>query len=166
MLQSQKNRERRRTSTAPRTSTTRRRPGLSKVDAAFRQKSQSGGGYLNYILFGGFAMILITFIIFVMSLNSNANTEPPFDPEHIKQLVDDAKMIPKQPKQPKQPNQAQITYTVQNPNAVKVTFRIYRNPTCDESDPSQYLTITKESSVKYNYNHDILALVICVCIEI
>ena len=56
----------------------------------------------------------------------------------IKKLVDEAKRGEITDDNPNiiqtQPKQAQKSYTVPNPNSIKVTFRIYLNPTCDESD--------------------------------
>ena len=144
----------------------KKRPIRGKGGGFQKKYNQSQGGsyWTNFIIFGGLAICLITIIIMFLSARSRATTQPPFDINEINEKVNEAKKtIIVQPKQATPPA---------NTNAVKITFRLYATPTCDESDPSKFLTITKESSVKHKQNITIpyislhsLSVYISLCID-
>lgn len=61
------------------------------------------------------------------------------------------------------------SYTVSDPNKVKVTFNIYHNTNCDDSDPGQIVSVSMESAVNFvsnistQYIHGIHPCTLCLC---
>ena len=97
------------------------------------------------------ALIITVFFILSAVRGPNQTSPPSFDPKEIENLVDGIKSgssaILDHVGAAEEEQQRHRPYTVENPNAVKVTFALYTNPSCDDSDPSQFRTISMESSV-------------------
>jgi len=140
----------------------------SKFDRRRAQMLSEQTTIYEYIIYGLTCMaVFVTFIFFISAISkSNASKGPPLDAvDVIPQLMgeelipgadlqhmlkhsaraSDTKLDSISDPDPKASELSTLPYTVVNPNAVKVTFKIYANEQCDDSDPTQSVTVSMES---------------------